>query len=117
MIYLFKNGGGSGQLIRRNLIDKPLLNKGLSGWVIMQEEKYKQYPSAFHSGVWINLLDMINTDKYKEVSDYPEYDKMIRKMRPYGLGYSQMNIMTLEKIKREMRDWYNKNVSRLHNNI
>jgi glycosyltransferase involved in cell wall biosynthesis len=118
MIYFFKNSGGTGQLIRRDLIDKPLPTLkntkgkgGLSGWCNMQVEKYREYPSAFHGGVWIDRQDQIYTNKYKEVSDYPEYDEMIKKMRPWGLGYVTMNIAELKKVKREIKDWYSKNVS------
>jgi GT2 family glycosyltransferase len=121
MVYFFKNSGGTGQLIRRDLIDKPIpkLNNtrgkgGLSGWCNMQVQKYKEWPSAFYTGVWIDRQDQIATNKYKEVSDYPNYDEMIAKMRPWGLGYVKMNTAELEKVKRELKDWYDKNVSSLH---
>jgi hypothetical protein len=120
-LYFYKNSGGTGQLIRRSVIDKPVRNattkdgKGaLSGWCNMQVQKYKQYPSAFYSGVWIDRLDQIDTNKYKPVSDYPEYDKMIKKMRPLGLGYANINLDELKKIKNEMRAWFNKNDSGMH---
>jgi hypothetical protein len=115
MVYFYRNSGGTGQLIRRDLIDKPIPKLqdtkgrgGLSGWCNVQVEKYKQYPSAFYTGVWIDRLDQIGTNKYKE-SDYPEYDEMIKKMRPWGLGYARMNIGELERIKNEMEVWYREN--------
>ncbi len=117
-LYFYKNSGGTGQLIRRSVIDKPVRNAttkggkgGLSGWCNMQVQKYKEYPSAFYSGVWIERLDQIDTNRYKPVSDYPEYDKMIKKMRPWGLGYANINLDELKKIKNEMRAWFNKNDS------
>jgi GT2 family glycosyltransferase len=116
MLYFYKNSGGTGQIIRRDLIDKPLAKLsdtkgkgGLSGWCNMQVAKYKKYPSAFYTGVWIDRLDQSYTNKYKEVSDYPAYDQMIAKMRPWGLGYAKMNIGELEKLKEEMKVWYSKN--------
>lgn len=121
MLYFFKNSGGTGQLIRRDLIDKPLAKLsntkgkgGLSGWCNMQVQKYRQYPSAFYTGVWIDRLDQIATNKYKEVSDYPAYDEMIAKMRPWGLGYVKMNTVELDKVKKEMKAWYKENVGSLH---
>jgi len=117
-IYFYKNSGGTGQLIRRSVIDKPMpkykmAKGGLSGWCNMQVQKYLQYPSAFYSGVWIDRLDQCGTNKYNEVSDYPEYDKFISTMRPWGLGYANMNIPELAKIKEEMKAWCSKNDSSL----
>ena len=116
MLYFFKNSGGTGQLIRRDLIDRPIPTQadtkgkgGLGGWCNVQVSKYRKYPSAFYTGVWIDRLDQIDTNKYKEVSDYPVYDEMISKMRPYGIGYARMNIVELEKVKKEMKVWYGKN--------
>lgn len=113
-IYFYKNSGGTGQLIRRSVIDKPmpkskLVKGGLSGWCNVQVEKYKQWPSAFYTGTWIERLDQVGTNKYKEISDYPDYDEMIAKMRPWGLGYANMNTSELAKIKEEMKAWYSKN--------
>ena len=121
MLYLFKNSGGTGQIIRRQLIDSPipkLTNTkgrgGLSGWCNMQVQKYKYHPSGFYTGVWVDRLDQIDTNKYKPVSDYPEYDRMIKKMRPWGLGYSRMDIDMLQKVKGEMEQWYSKNAGSLY---
>jgi len=107
-IYFYINSGGTGQLIRRAIIDKPIPeNKGsLSGWCSRQQEKYKKWPSAFYVGVWIDRLDQIDTNKYREISDYPEYDLMIKKMRPGGLGHSNINIGRLENIKKDMENWW-----------
>ena len=115
-IYFFKNSGGTGQLIRREVIDKPIADvKGtLSGWCNVQVEKYLQWPSAFYTGVWVDRLDQTATNKYKEVSDYPQYDKMISHLRRYGIGYANMNIAGLEKIKKEMTIWFSKNDYSLH---
>ena len=119
-VYFYKNSGGTGQLIRRSVIDKPLSsvrNKtkgGLSGWCNMQVQKYREYPSAFYTGTWIDRLDQVYTNKYKEVSDYPEYDDMIKKMRPWGLGYAKMNTEELDKVKKEMKAWFKKNDCSLH---
>jgi len=116
MLYFFKNSGGTGQLIRRDLIDAPMKpmsdtkgKGGLSGWCSMQIAKYKKYPSAFYRGVWIDRLDQTYTNKYKEVSDYPAYDEMIKKMRPWGLGYAKLPVSELSKVKKEMKDWFVKN--------
>ena len=110
-IYFYKNSGGTGQLIRRSVIDRPMpghsvSSGGLSGWCSMQVEKYRQYPSAFHSGVWIDRLDQIATNRYKDVSDYPDYDKMIKKMRPWGLGHSNIDVSKFAKIKKDIELWF-----------
>lgn len=121
MLYLFKNSGGTGQIIRRQLIDEPVSKPtdpkgrgGLSGWCNMQVQKYRYHPSGFYTGVWVDRLDQVGTNKYKPESDYPEYDRMIKKMRPWGLGYSRMDTGMLQKVKEEMEQWYKKNVSSLY---
>ena len=110
MLYFYQNSGGTGQLIRTSIIDEPVPEaKGsLSGWVRYQVERYRKYPSAFYLGTWIDRLDQVDTNKYKAVSDYPQYDNMIRKMRPGGLGRSDIknNIGQINKIRREMEIWY-----------
>ncbi|GAH50515.1 unnamed protein product, partial [marine sediment metagenome] len=73
--------GGTGTLIRTALVSEIPEKKGtLSGWVLYQHSKGA--PSAFYTGVWVIRLDQVATNKYKEPSDYPEYDKKIEKMRP-----------------------------------
>lgn len=107
-VYFYPNSGGTGQLIRRSVIDEPVAEKqgSLSGWVRYQQNRYKRWPSAFYTGTWIDRLDQVDTNKYKGESDYPEYDKMISKMRPGGLGRSKMNISRMAGIKKEMESWY-----------
>jgi len=110
-LYFYNCSGGTGQLIRRGLIDRPISEaKGsLSGWVTYQNAKLKSqgYPSGFYLGTWIDRLDQVDTNKYKAISDYPQYDKMINKMRPYGIGYYKMTPNYFVKIKRDMEKWYN----------
>jgi len=120
-VYFYRNSGGTGQLIRRDLIDGAIPDVkdskgtgGLSGWCNVQVKNYKKYPSAFYSGVWIDRQDQIATNKYKPVSDYPHYDEMIKKMRPWGLGYVKMNISELSKLKSEMEVWYKQNVGSVY---
>lgn len=110
ILYFYNCSGGTGQLIRRSIINSPISEvKGtLSGWITYQNVKCKEkkYPSAFYTGTWIDRLDQIDTNRYRKVSDYPEYDKMIKKMRPWGIGYYKMTPNYFVKIKRDMEKWY-----------
>ncbi len=84
-LYLSEMVGGTGVLIRRKMIDEPIPEcKGtLSGWILYQHRK--EYISGFYTGVWIDRLDQIGTNKFKDKSDYPSYDKKIDKLRPSRL--------------------------------
>jgi GT2 family glycosyltransferase len=83
-LYLSEIVGGTGVLIRRSMIDEPIpeIKGTLSGWIMYQHSK--NYVSAFYTGVWVDRLDQIGTNKYKK-SDYPKYDELINKMRPSRL--------------------------------
>ena len=110
MLYFYNCSGGTGQLIRRSLIDRPIseVRGTLSGWITYQNVvcKTRGYPSAFYLGTWIDRLDQTDTNKYKKISDYPKYDNMIKKMRPCGIGYYKMTPNYFVKIKRDMEKWY-----------
>ena len=80
-LYFSEIIGGTGTLIRNALIDEiPEYKKTLSGWI--QYQHYKQLPSAFYTGVWIDRLDQTGTNKYRKPSDFPKYDKQIAHLRP-----------------------------------
>lgn len=114
-LYLFPHVGGSGILIRRKYIDKPMEKKGLSGWVDFQRLKSitEKLCCAFYDGIFINLLDMIGTNKIK--NDYPDYRKRINIMRSgkkhnTGFGIMDLNIGHLKGYKEMMRkNWNNEN--------
>ncbi len=83
-LYLAEIVGGTGTLIRRSAIDFiPEMPGTLSGWIQYQHER--KAISAFYTGAWIDRLDQVSTNKFKEVSDYPEYDKEIDRLRPSRL--------------------------------
>jgi len=98
--------GGTGTLIRTALLGEiPEVKGTLSGWVLYQQTK--NIPSAFYTGVWIDRLDQIATNKYKEVSDYPEYDKKIEKMRPKRIISSKrIRGDTFKNVRKTMKRWY-----------
>lgn len=111
-LYLFPHVSGTGVLIRRKHIDKPIeVIKGkLSGWVNyqLQKSRTKNLRCGFYTGVWIDRLDQIGTNKYKKSSDYPEYDKKLNEMRSgnekhTGVNCVDMNLKSLKEIKESMR--------------
>ena len=114
-LYLFPHVGGSGILIRRKHMDKPIetMEGSLSGWVGYQINKSteKNLCSAFYSGVWIELLDKKGTNIVNK--NYPEYDKKINKMRSgkednTGFGTMDLNVESLKGYKELMRkNWNN----------
>lgn len=104
-LYLSDIVGGTGTLIRTALISEIPEKKGtLSGWVLYQQNKGT--PSAFYTGVWIDRLDQVATNKYKEVSDYPEYDKQIEKMRPKRISLKRIKEDTFKSVRKRMKGWY-----------
>lgn len=98
--------GGTGTLIRTALVDKiPEIKGTLSGWI--QYQVAKQIPSAFYTGVWIDRLDQVATNKYKEKSDYPEYDNFINKLRPKSkISSRAIREDTFRQVKNRMESWY-----------
>lgn len=98
--------GGTGTLIRNAAIDEiPEYEGTLSGWI--QYQHYKQMPSAFYSGVWIDRLDQVGTNKYKEPSDYPDYDKRINKLRPRKkIGARTIRKDMFIDVFKRMENWY-----------
>lgn len=105
-LYLSDIVGGTGTLIRTALLGEiPEVKGTLSGWVLYQQTK--NIPSAFYTGVWIDRLDQIATNKYKEVSDYPEYDKKIEKMRPKRIISSKrIRGDTFKNVRKRTKRWY-----------
>ncbi|MFA5558765.1 MAG: glycosyltransferase [Methanofastidiosum sp.] len=105
-LYLSEMVGGTGVLIRRSMINEPIPeHKGtLSGWIMYQHSK--NYVSAFYTGVWIDRLDQIGTNQYKK-SDYPEYDKLIDKMRPSRLKPKKKIVDGMfRKTYERTKSWY-----------
>lgn len=98
--------GGTGTLIRTALIDEiPEMEGSLSGWI--QYQVTKQIPSAFYTGVWINRLDQIGTNKYKEVSDFPGYDKKMEKLRPKKkISSKPIHNGLFRDTYNRMKEWY-----------
>jgi len=98
--------GGTGTLIRNALIDEIQEIPGtLSGWI--QYQSNKQIPSAFYSGVWIDRLDQIGTNKYKE-SDFPDYDKEINKLRPRKkISSRTLREDNFKDVRKRMEEWFN----------
>ncbi|MDD5618337.1 MAG: glycosyltransferase family 2 protein [Candidatus Omnitrophica bacterium] len=107
-IYLALNGGGTGILIRRQVIDEPVPEKKgtLGGWVHYQNSLGRVWPSCFYSGAWVDRLDQTATNKYKEPSDYPEYDNKIAKLRnPALIGAMKIHKSHFEDIRRITGNW------------
>ena len=109
-LYLFPHVSGTGVLIRRKHIDKPIDKKEgtLSGWVDYQFNKSKteNLRCAFYSGVWVDRLDFTGTNKIK--NDYPGYLEKINRMRSGNKennGFGKIDIPTehLEKVKESMQ--------------
>ena len=109
-LYLFPHVSGTGVLIRRKHIDKPIDKKEgtLSGWVDYQFNKCKteNLRCAFYSGVWVDRLDFIGTNKIK--CDYPEYLKEINKMRSgkednNGFGVVDLDLHILKLCRESMK--------------
>lgn len=107
-LYLCHWVGGTGTIIRRSEVDEiPDIPGTLGGWG--QYQHIKQMASAFYTGVWIDRLDQVATNKYKEPSDYPEYDKKIDKLRNRKIiGAKKIDINALKKEYEKMENWYKK---------
>ncbi len=105
-LYLSDIVGGTGTLIRTALVDNIPEAKGtLSGWITYQVEK--GMPSAFYSGVWFDRLDQTGTNKYKEKSDYPEYDRQIDKLRPRKkISSKVIREDTFKNVYKRMEEWH-----------
>ncbi len=107
-LYLNFNGGGTGILIRRQVIDGKVPEKkgSLGGWVHYQCSMGNVWPSAFYSGVWVDRLDQTATNRYKKPSDYPEYDKKIAKLRnPALISSAGIDKSHFDKLMQAMKDW------------
>lgn len=105
-LYLSDIVGGTGTVFRTSLIDEiPEAEGTLSGWV--QYQVIKQIPSAFYTGVWVDRLDQVATNRYKEPSDYPEYDIQINKLRPRSkISSKKLDDNTLKNVRERMEQWY-----------
>lgn len=97
--------GGTGTLIRNALVDEiPEIPGTLSGWI--QYQSFKQMPSAFYTGAWIDRLDQVSTNKYKE-SDYPDYDIQINKLRPRTkISSRTLREDNFQDVRKRMEEWY-----------
>lgn len=113
-LYLFPHVSGTGVLIRRKHIDRPVeeMKGTLSGWVNYQFHrcKEKNLRCAFYSGVWVDRLDFTGTNKVN--NDYPQYLKKINLMRSKdenndGFGHIELPVRQLKEIKKTMKlKWY-----------
>ncbi|HUS99583.1 MAG TPA: glycosyltransferase family 2 protein [Candidatus Thermoplasmatota archaeon] len=56
--------GGSGIVLRREIIHEPLEDNGLYGWGNFQY-KHREHRRAMFDGVWIDLLDMEDYNTYR----------------------------------------------------
>jgi hypothetical protein len=107
-LYLAEIVGGTGTLIRRSAIDFiPEMPGTLSGWIQYQHER--KAISAFYTGAWIDRLDQVSTNKFKEVSDYPEYDKEIDRLRPSRLKpKKRIRDGLFKETYNKTKEWYEK---------
>jgi len=106
-LYLSKNGGGTGILVRRQVADSPIESVGgLGGWLKYQYGISVNWVSAFYTGVWVDRLDQTATNKYKTPSDYPAYDKIIKNLRPLGTNYQVIPIKHLENVRQTIKRWW-----------
>ena len=106
-LYLSKNGGGTGILIRRQVADRPIESVGgLGGWLRYQYKMSENWASAFYTGVWIDRLDQTATNKYKTPPDYPAYNGIIKKLRPRGTNYEAIPIKHLENVRKTVKRWW-----------
>ena len=107
-LYFSEIVGGTGTLIRNALIDEIPEYKGtLSGWI--QYQHYKQFPSAFYTGVWVDRLDQIGTNKYRKPSDFPDYDRKIAKFRPRRrISSKSIHGGLFKDTYNRMKEWYEK---------
>ncbi len=105
-LYLSSNGGGTGILIRRQVADEPFaVVGGLGGWIRYQI-KMAAWKSAFYTGVWVDRLDQIATNKYKTPSDYPAYDKVIQSLRPGGANNKSISVNHLKQARENIKRWW-----------
>ena len=109
-LYLFPHVSGTGILIRAKHMDKPIDKKEgtLSGWVDYQFHKCntENLRCAFYSGVWIDRLDFIDTNKVNDNdSDYRKKINLMRsgKEENNGFGSSEIPVELLRKIKESMQ--------------
>jgi hypothetical protein len=106
-LYFSEIVGGTGTLIRRSYIDEllPEISGTLSGWI--QYQSIKNRISAFYSGVWIERLDQVGTNKYKE-SDYPDYDVQINRLRPRSkISSRRIHADTFKSNYNKIKEWFN----------
>ncbi len=104
-LYLWNAVGGTGVIIRRQMMDGLLKDTGgLGGW--MKYQKERDFMSAFYTGVWMDRLDQIGTNKYKE-SDYPEYDELINRLRPRKtIASVKVDDKDFVKLRQKAKEWW-----------
>jgi len=105
-LYLSDIVGGTGTIIRRSMVEKiPDVSGTLSGWILYQ--KKNDFVSAFYTGAWVDRLDQEGTNRYKKVSDYPDYDRIINQMRPRKkIGSKRITSKTFANVRERMEKWY-----------
>jgi GT2 family glycosyltransferase len=112
-IYLFSHAG-MGNMVRRQWIDKPIevVDGTLGGWVRYQTTKWwaENRTCAFHSGVWINLLDMVATNTTGGIyGDYRNKTNMMRTGTSNGTGFGTipLNLKELVLIRNRVKErWF-----------
>jgi GT2 family glycosyltransferase len=105
-LYFSEIVGGTGTIIRAALVDEIPEKQGtLSGWILYQHMLGKV--SAFYSGAWIDRLDQAGTNKYKQPSDYPKYDRQIQKLRPRSkISSKPVHDGMFKDTYKRMKEWY-----------
>jgi GT2 family glycosyltransferase len=104
-IYLAEIVGGTGTIIRRSRVNYVSDIPGtLSGWI--QYQHNKNFISGFYTGVWVDRLDQVDTNKYKEPSDYPEYDEKIDILRPPKRVKKKIRNGIFKDTYKRTKEWY-----------
>jgi len=74
--------GGSGIVLRREIIQEPLEDNGLSGWGNFQYQ-HREHRRGMFDGVWIDLLDMADYNTYRTDID-TDYFLSTGRFEKYG---------------------------------
>ena len=113
-LYLYKLTGGTGSLIRRQLIKEPIpeMKGTLGGWGHYCTDKFynNNYVSAFYTGVFNNLCDMTGTNQ--KIYEFPEYKTELQKIGRSdfaGREFNNQTKETLAKIKEIIKQKFESN--------
>lgn len=99
-LYLYKLTGGTGSLIRRQLIKEPIpeMKGTLGGWGHYCTDKFynNNYVSAFYTGVFNNLCDMTGTNQ--KIYEFPEYKIELQKIGRSDFARREFDNQTKEML-------------------